>query len=216
MNGEYQEGKRLLLTVCGRKEPENWNATSDKSSLYTLKGALNALFARLGMSSLVQEGDLNAHDLLSDGYSVSILKNQVGSVGAVNKAVLKHFGVKQEVFVAELDWDVIIDSLKLTKTIYKELPKTFAVRRDFSLLLNNEVRFAQIKDVAKKVDKKLLQDVGLFDVYEGKNLPEGKKSYAVSFTFQDAENTLKDEQVDRIMDQIRQQLENQLGAELRS
>jgi len=216
INGEYQEGKRLLLTVCGRKEPENWNATNDKTSLYTLKGALNSLFARLGMSGLIQEDDLNSHDLLSDGYSVAILKNHVASVGSVNKAVLKHFGVKQEVFVAELDWDVVIDSLKLTKTIYKELPKAFAVRRDFSLLLNNDVRFAQIKEVAKKVDKKLLQEVGLFDVYEGKNLPDGKKSYAVSFLFQDAENTLKDEQVDRIMDQIRQQLETQLGAELRS
>jgi phenylalanyl-tRNA synthetase beta chain len=144
------------------------------------------------------------------------LKNSVGQIGSVNKATLKHFGVKQEVFVAELDWDIVLDSLKLTKTIYKELPKTFAVRRDFSLLLNTEVRFAQIRDIAKKVDKKLLQEVGLFDVYEGKNLPEGKKSYAVSFTFQDAENTLKDEQVDHVMEQIRGQLEAQLGAELRS
>ncbi len=216
VDGRYQEGKRLLLTVCGRREPENWNAGNDKSSLFTLKGALNALFSRLGMANLVQEGDLTAHDLLSDGYNLAILKNSVGQVGSIQKATLKHFGVKQEVFVAELDWDVVLDSLKLTKTIYKELPKTFAVRRDFSLLLNTEVRFAQIRDIAKKVDKKLLQEVGLFDVYEGKNLPEGKKSYAVSFTFQDAENTLKDEQVDRIMEQIRGQLETQLGAELRS
>ena len=107
------------------------------------------------------------------------------------------------------------DLLKLVKVQYKELPKTFEVRRDFSLLLDSTVRFAQIEQIARKADKKILQKVGLFDVYEGKNLPEGKKSYAVSFTFQDPEQTLKDTQVDGIMHSIRSELEKQLGAELR-
>jgi phenylalanyl-tRNA synthetase beta chain len=143
------------------------------------------------------------------------LKNSIGSIGWVNPAIRKHFGVKQDVFVADLDWDAILNSLKLTKVQYKELPKTFEVRRDYSLLLDQAVNFAAIEQLARKADKKILQQVNLFDVYEGKNLPEGKKSYAVSFTFQDQEQTLKDEQVDRIMETIRVSLEKELGAELR-
>ncbi|MEZ4890643.1 MAG: hypothetical protein R2779_08845 [Crocinitomicaceae bacterium] len=103
----------------------------------------------------------------------------------------------------------------MNKIVYKELPKTFAVRRDFSLLLDNAVTFASIEAIAKNAEKNLLKQVGLFDVYEGKNLPEGKKSYAVSFVFQDAEKTLQDAQLDAVMNKIRKQLEEQLGAELR-
>jgi phenylalanyl-tRNA synthetase beta chain len=99
---------------------------------------------------------------------------------------------------------------------YQEIPKTFAVRRDFSLLLNSDTAFGEIQKIAQSKEKKLLRDVHLFDVYEGDQLPHGKKSYAVSFTFQDAEKTLKDEQIDGIMLKIRQGLEQELGAELRS
>ena len=102
------------------------------------------------------------------------------------------------------------------KVKYTELPKTFAVRRDFSLLLNTSTTFVEIETIAKACDKKLLKEVGLFDVYEGKNLEEGKKSYAVSFIFQDAEQTLKDQQIDEVMDKIRAELEGKLEAQLRS
>lgn len=215
MDGNYTENKRLLLVMSGRKNEESWNASNDKVSLYTLKGVVNVVFERLGLSSLVNEEALENEALFADGYSLRILKNKVGNIGWINQGVKKHFGIKSDVFVADLDWDALIDSLKLSKVQYKELPKTFAVRRDFSLLLDSNVRFASIQEIAKKTDKKILQAVGLFDVYEGKNLPEGKKSYAVSFTFQDAEATLKDEQVDKIMEQIRLKLNEQLGAELR-
>ncbi|MNU99966.1 Phenylalanine--tRNA ligase beta subunit [compost metagenome] len=167
------------------------------------------------MISLLQEEGLQNQEILADGYQVRILKSTVGTIGWVNSKVKKYFGVKQDVFVADLDWDAILASLKLSKTQYKELPKTFEVRRDFSLLLDSKVRFSEIEQIARKADKKILQKVGLFDVYEGKNLQEGKKSYAVSFTFQDQEQTLKDSQVDGIMNTIRTELEKQLGAELR-
>ena len=127
----------------------------------------------------------------------------------------KHFGIKNDVFIADLDWDAIVNSLKFTKIKYTELPKTFAVRRDFSLLLDTKVNFSEIEEIARSADKKILKEVGLFDVYEGNNLEEGKKSYAVSFKFQDAEQTLKDQQVDAIMEKIRIQLESKLGAQLR-
>jgi len=213
---EYKENKRLLLLVTGRKSPETWNSSNDKTTFYTLKGIVTSLLDRLGLNQLVNEVALETTDLLQDGFSLTVLKQSIGSIGWINNASKKQFGIKNDVFVADLDWDALIDSLKLSKTQAKELPKTFAVRRDFSLLLDEHVMFSAIQEVARKVDKKILQQVGLFDVYEGKNLPEGKKSYAVSFTFQDAEQTLKDEQVDKIMDQIRNELASKLGAELRA
>jgi phenylalanyl-tRNA synthetase beta chain len=213
---EYKENKRLLLVVSGRKLPETWNSAADKTSFYTLKGIVISLLERLGLNQLVNEVTLESADLLQDGYSMTLLKKSIGSIGWVNAKTRKHFGVKNDVYVADLDWDALIDSLKLAKTQAKELPKTFAVRRDFSLLLDQQVTFAAIQEIARKVDMKILQQVGLFDVYEGKNLPDGKKSYAVSFTFQDAEQTLKDEQVDKIMNQIHSELVAKLGAELRA
>ena len=105
--------------------------------------------------------------------------------------------------------------MKMNKVKFTELPKTFAVRRDFSLLLDEKVSYSEIEDIANKADKKILKDINLFDVYEGDKLEEGKKSYAVSFTFQDAEKTLKDAQIDAIMNKIQSNLEKELGAQLR-
>jgi phenylalanyl-tRNA synthetase beta chain len=156
------------------------------------------------------------NSILQDGVQLSVLKKKVGEIGWVNNPMKKHFGIKNDVFVADLDWDAILDCLQYVKVKYTELPKTFAVRRDFSLLLNSGITFSEIETVAKACDKKILKDVGLFDVYEGKNLDEGKKSYAVSFTFQDPEQTLKDNQIDAIMEKIRVELESKLGATLRS
>ena len=109
----------------------------------------------------------------------------------------------------------LIESLKIVKINFRELPKTFATRRDFSLILDTKVTFSEIEDLASKTDKKILRSVGLFDVYEGKNMENGKKSYAVSFTFQDESQTLKDAQVDAIMGKIRSELESKLGAVIR-
>lgn len=210
----YSENRRLFIAISGRKNSENWNDSSETQSFYALKGLVNVIFDRLGLNTLIKESAVKKTDLL-DGIQLSILKSKVGEVGWISQKLKKYFGIKNDVFVADLDWDVIIQSLKMTKIQYKELPKTFAVRRDFSLLLDASVSFAQIEETAKTADKQLLQEVGLFDVYEGKNLPEGKKSYAVSFKFQDPEKTLKDQQIDGVMEKIRKGLEEKLGAELR-
>jgi phenylalanyl-tRNA synthetase beta chain len=153
---------------------------------------------------------------LQEGVQLSVLKKKVGEIGWINSGMKKHFGIKQDVFVADLDWDAILESLQYVKVKYAELPKTFAVRRDFSLLLDQRTTFAEIEALARNCDKKILKEVGLFDVYEGKNLEEGKKSYAVSFTFQDPEQTLKDNQIDAVMEKIRGELEGQLNATLRT
>lgn len=211
---QYSENKRLLIAVTGKKHTENWNDPSDAHTFYSLKGIVLAVFKRLGLDKFLKEKAIENHPLM-DGIQLSVLKTKVGQIGLISGALKKQFGIKHDVFIADLDWDVILASLKMNKIIYKELPKTFAVRRDFSLLLDTGVKYAQIEEIARNTDKNLLKEVGLFDVYEGKNLPEGKKSYAVSFTFQDAEKTLQDAQIDGIMNKIRKGLEEQLGAELR-
>ena len=123
--------------------------------------------------------------------------------------------LKPKCFYADLNWTEIVNHHFMNTIKFKTLPKTQFVRRDFSLLLDNSIKFSDIEAIAKKADRKLLKEVGLFDVYEGKNLEKGKKSYAVNFIFQDAENTLKDKVVDKIMDKIRQGLEQKLNAVLR-
>lgn len=210
----YNENKRLMIGISGSKETENWNSSNEQRSFYTAKGMAEAVLTRLGMDGLMKTKALK-NSLLQDGLQLFVLKNKVGEIGWVSPEFKKSFGLKNDVFVADLDWDGILDSLKFTKIKFTELPKTFAVRRDFSLLLDEKVQFAEIEEIAYASDRKLLQEVGLFDVYEGKNLDAGKKSYAVSFIFQDAEKTLKDKQVDQIMEKIRQSLESKLGAQLR-
>ncbi len=214
----YQENKRLMITLTGDKERENWNSTKDKNktktSYFTAKGIALTVFNRLGLGDMFKEKSLK-NSLFQDGIQLFILKDKVGEIGWVSEKMKKHFGIKQDVFVVDLDWDAVLESLKFTKIVYKEIPKTFAVRRDFSLLIDTQTNFSEIEEIARKCDNKLLKEVGLFDVYEGENLEAGKKSYAVSFKFQDTENTLKDQQIDVIMDKIRVQLETTLNAQLR-
>jgi phenylalanyl-tRNA synthetase beta chain len=210
----YTENKRLVIVLSGRRQEENWNTVAEQFTYYSLKGQVQSVMTRLGLSVFVKESPLKK-SLLEDGVQLHVLKHKVGEMGWIGNPLKKAFGIKNDVFVADLDWDALLSCLQYAKTKYTELPKTFAVRRDFSLLLDNAVTFGEIEEAARSCDRKLLKEVGLFDVYEGKNLEEGKKSYAVSFKFQDPELTLKDEQVDKIMERIRQELETKLGAQLR-
>lgn len=210
----YSENKRLVIALTGLKEAENWNSGKDKVSFYDLKGLALAVLSRLGLDEVLSEKALKK-SLLEDGQELFVLKNKIGEIGWLSAKQKKYFGVKNDVFVADFNWDAIIESLQFTKVKYTELPKTFAVRRDFSLLLDDKVTFADIETIASGCDRKILKEVGLFDVYEGDKLEAGKKSYAVSFKFQDKDNTLKDQQVDAVMDKIRKELESKLNAQLR-
>jgi phenylalanyl-tRNA synthetase beta chain len=211
----YFENNRLLIVLSGKRESEQWNVRPEENSFYTMKGLVTGLIEKLGFSDFLKEKSLKK-SLLVDGVNLFLLKKNVGAIGWVARSLRKEFGIKNDVFIADLDWDALTSALNLNKVKFKELPKTFEVRRDFSLLLNEEVAFGEINEIARNAERKLLQDVKLFDVYEGERLPEGKKSYAVSFHFQDPLETLKDKQVDKIMDKIQHQLESKLNAELRS
>jgi len=212
----YSENRRLLIAVTGLKSQENWNTSKENNtqSFYAIKAVANAVFDRLGMAELLKSKAVK-NSLLQDGLQLQVLKNRVGEIGWVSPKFKKHFGIKNDVFIADLDWDGILNSIQFTKIKFTELPKTFAVRRDFSLLIDDKITFAEIEEIARAADKKILKEVGLFDVYEGDKLEAGKKSYAVSFKFQDAEKTLKDQQVDVVMEKIRTSLESKLGAQLR-
>ena len=205
-----------MLVVTGRQESESWMTGNEKHSFYSLKLELNALMERFGLFSHVKEGALEEMvSLLADGVTLKLRNNDLASMGWVKQQVLQYFGIKQPVFTVEINWDLWMKSQEMNRIRFTELPKTFEVRRDFSLLLDNKNSFSEIERIAKSCEKKILKKVGLFDVYEGKNLPDGKKSYAVSFTFQDKEHTLKDELIDPVMQRIREKLESELGATLR-
>ena len=147
--------------------------------------------------------------------SFKIRKKKVVEIGNVGSIILKPFGIKQDVYYADLNWEAILEFLKDQNINYKEVSKYPEVRRDFALLLDENVTFDSILTIAKQSEKQLLKSVNLFDVYQGNNLPAGKKSYAVSFTLQDENKTLTDKQIDKIMNKLQQSFEKQLGAELR-
>lgn len=214
IEGNYIESKKLGMWICGANQPENWTTQQTKTNFHVLKGGVEAVLAKLGILKAPRTVELE-NDLFADGYGISIANKTVVQLGWVKPEILKTFGVKNTVFYAEFNWNLVIELAHLNKINFKPIPKTQFSRRDFSLLLDEPVRFSEIQTLAQKVDRKLLKEIGLFDVYEGKNLDKGKKSYAVSFIFQDDEKTLKDDQIDAIMAKIRTQLETELGAELR-
>jgi len=211
---DYTENKRLIIALTGRKETENWNNSNQTHDFYSLKGIVYSIFKRLGFLKFIQEKPMNSQ--IIDGVDIYFLNDKIGQMGKINMELRNSFGIKNDVFIADLNWEILLANLNKSRVVYKEIPKTFFVRRDFSLLIDKDIQYAQIEEIARKIDKKLLKEVGLFDVYEGKNIPQGKKSYAVSFVFQDSQQTLQDVQVDSIMNKIRLSLEQQLGAELRN
>ncbi len=213
-NNEFLENKRLSIFLTGMKEPEQWNSKQEEVSFFTLKGIVTAILDRLGLNGMATMKGLKK-SILEDGMQLYVQKDKIGEIGWTSTQLNKSLGLKQRVYVADLDWDMILSLDNRNKVLFKPLAKTFAMRRDFSLLLNKSVTFQEIEEVARKTERKLLKEVNLFDVYEGDKLPENKKSYAISFYFQDDEKTLKDDQIDKVMENIRVQLENQLKTELR-
>jgi len=212
---QVKENHKLSLTLVGRRYPENWSADSEKVGLQDLKGYIHSVFSLLHLNNQ----NINISDEIISDYEYGIVlkvnNDIIAQGGLVSGEHTKSFGIKNEVFFVEIDWSSIKELSGKHRIKYVPVPKFPQMRRDLSLLLDNQIQFGQIEELARKVDRKLLKDVNLFDVYEGKNLPKGKKSYAVSFTFQHADKTLTDKQVDKIMQKMIKELGSQLNAELR-
>jgi len=211
---DFIEESRLALWMTGNKQEESWNAKKEKVDFFHMKGLVEKILQKLGLNQGVSLTQTQT-DLLSEAIVYKIRKKKVVKLGMVRKSILKNFGIKQEVFYADINWDAIIEMLKNQKTTYKQVSKFPAVRRDLALLLDENVAFAELEAIALRTDKNLLKEVKLFDVYQGDKLPSGKKSYALSFVFRDEEKTLTDKVVDKVILKIFKSLEHHLKAELR-
>jgi phenylalanyl-tRNA synthetase beta chain len=209
----YTENKHLTLLITGERTIDSWNTENKTSDFFYLKGIIEGIFSRLGVSKL-KSSPLKS-DLLSEGMILSLGKNKLVEFGIVKRNTAKKIGVSQQVLFADFNWDNIIEIAKFNKIKFNAISKYPEVKRDFALLLDEKTTFNEIHQISKQSEKKLLKNISLFDVYQGDKLPSGKKSYAVSFTLEDKEKTLTDKQIDKIMKKLQNSFEKQLGAELR-
>ena len=212
----YSEEPHLALWLTGNKTAQSWVQKEEKVSFYTLNAYVNNVLRRLGVNIANCTLEPLDSELCSDGMLIKAPNGkQIGYMGIVNNKLLKAFDIDNPVYFADLDWNMLLRLNKQYKPVINDLPKFPEVKRDFALLVDQSVKFADLAKAALATEKKLLKAVNLFDVYEGKNLEPGKKSYALSFILQDAENTLKDKQIEAIMAKLQKVFEDKFDAKLR-
>lgn len=214
LDGEgYKETQHLVFAMAGKNEPEQWNSKKDAVNFYHLKAAVDTFIRRLKIEGVQIQDTSSAHF----AYGLDYMKGQkcLVSFGAVAQNDLKKADVEGQVFFADFDWDVLMKIIRKNSIQYKEVSKFPAVRRDLSLLIDENVSFDKLHLVAQKTERKLLKAINVFDVYKGNKIPEGKKSYALSFILQDEEKTLNDKQIDAIVQKLIVNFEKELGAEVR-
>ena len=211
---KFIESTILSIILTGNQNNETWKVASVKEDYFRLKGALELLFSKLGITPTTQE--LSDKEIVSSGLQYVLNTKNIAFLGTVNTAILKAFDINNEVFYAQIVLDDIYKTVANHKVEYTEVSKFPEVRRDLALLIDEKITFEQIVQVAKKSEKSLLKDINLFDVYQGKNLEAGKKSYAVSFTLLDSQATLNDKQIEKVMNKLIKAYEDELGATLRS
>jgi len=211
----YREEEHLGLFVTGSKENENWAEKEKATSFFSIKMYAENILKRLGFSTEQMQISETENELFSEGLSYSFNNKTLLNLGIVAKKWLKKFDIENPVYYADFNWDGVLIHHKRHKVIFEELPKFPAVRRDLALLIDKAVKFEQIKETAYKVERKILREVDLFDVYEGKGVPEGKKSYAVSFILRDDKGTLNDKLIEKTMQKLVDTFNRELGAQLR-
>ncbi|MEC4115916.1 phenylalanine--tRNA ligase subunit beta [Myroides phaeus] len=212
MLNSYEEYKRLAVFATGNITKASWNSTQKPIDFFEFKAYINAIVARLGLTKTTTQPVES--DIFSEGISYYLGKDLIVEFGILKKGILKEFDIKQEVFYAEFNWDNTIKMLS-AKIKFTDINKYPSVKRDYALLINENVTFGEIFNIVKQVDKNIIKDVTLFDVYQGDKIEDGKKSYAISILMEDSSKTLTDSQVEKIMGKIQYQLENNVGAQLR-
>ena len=212
---KYEESYRIGITVTGLSTQLSWNSKAETSSFFTLRAIVERLLKRFGIDIYALQSESLECDLYADAIVFKQGPKEVLRMGVVSPIVRKRFDIKQEVYFAEIDFDQLIKMTKKAKVQFKELSKFPEVKRDLALLVNKNVTFSQLRSIAFATEKKLLKSVSLFDVYEGDKLPEGKKSYALSFILEDKAQTLTDKQIERTMANLQAQMEQKAGAEVR-
>lgn len=212
----YTEEMHLGMWITGKRVEGSWTHPDEQSSFYELKGYVLNIVKRLGVNPGIMVCEHSDNNVFGKAL---VLKTRAGKVlcemGTVCHKILKKMDIAQDVFYADLNWDNLMRAIKKNETLYHDISKFPSVSRDLALLIDKSVQFEQIEQIARQTEKKLLKSVELFDVYEGKNLPAGKKSYAVNFILQDESKTLTDKQIDAIMTKLINNIKQKLGAELR-
>ena len=210
----YKESEHLTLLITGNRNSDSWtSANTKRSDFYYLKSVVVQILERLGIEGYSSETAVPP--IFSEGLLLQVDTTPLVRLGIVDSTSLKKFEIKQEVLFADFNWAALSKLAGDKKIVYKKIPKFPAVKRDFALLINQEITFKEVEHIAYQTEKKLLKNISLFDVYTGDKLPKGKKSYAVSYTLQDEGKTLTDKQIDKIMNKLKGAYEKQLGAELR-
>lgn len=213
---EYDEDYRLGMWICGQRVENSWAHADEDFSVYELKAHVENILKRIGLDHKKVVWTKISDDIFASGLSLTTASGkQLGVLGVVESGLLKMLDIENEVYFAEFSWNALMHEIRKAKVVISDISKFPEVKRDLALLLDKTVAFDVIEKIAKESERKLLKRISLFDVYEGKNLPEGKKSYAVSFYLQDENKTLTDKQIDTIMKKIQTNLEQQLGAQLR-
>jgi phenylalanyl-tRNA synthetase beta chain len=213
----YSEEMHLGLWITGNKTYQSWVRNEEKSTFFELKAYVENSFRRLGiLLRKLQQKTISESDWLAEGFVYTTKKEMpLAIIGSVSSSIRKVFDINAEVFMADIYWDNVMREAARTSVAFSDISKFPEVKRDLALLIDYSVQFAEIEKIAYETEKKLLRKVQLFDVYEGKNLPEGKKSYAISFTLQDPTKTLTDKQIDDIMQRLVNQYQDKIGAKLR-
>jgi phenylalanyl-tRNA synthetase beta chain len=212
LSAGYEEPKHLSLFITGNKRAESWTNLQKPTDFFLFKGYVQAVLSRFGIDKA--QSQPTTSDVFSEGIALFLGNQKLVDFGSVKKSIAKSFDIKQEVFYADFNWNTLL-RLADRKIKFTEIPKYPEVRRDLALLVDDSVAFESIYKIAQQTEKLLLKKIDLFDVYQGGNLPEGKKSYAVSFTIQDATKTLTDVQIDKIMSKLKYNFETELQAVLR-
>ncbi len=211
----YFEEKHLTLFASGRVQPENWNPKDNRADFYYMKSLVSSILKKLG----INENKLETTEVTAGNFRYALQltsgKKILAQIGSVHKDLMKMTGVKNEVFVADMNWDVAIQLIPHQDVQYVPVPKFPSVRRDLAMVVDKSLRFGDLKKLAFQTERKLLKAVGIFDIYEGDKVPEGKKSYALSFILQDENKTLTDKVIDKSMRRLQQAFEKELGAMLR-
>jgi len=210
----YAEHASLGILITGKWNPERWNSNSENTGYHHVHGVVQALLKRMGINAKLHE--LSDKGTFIYGMEYCTAKGDLlANFGSVNRNILEAFDIDQEVFFADIDWDRVME-LSATNTLeVRDLERYPSVRRDLALLVDRTVRYAQLEELAYQTERKLLKEVDLFDIYEGKGVPEGKRSYALSFILQDEKSTLNDKLIDKTMNRLQQCFEKEVGAELR-
>ncbi|HOK50795.1 MAG TPA: phenylalanine--tRNA ligase subunit beta [Bacteroidales bacterium] len=212
---KYHEHARLGLFMTGLVEEPNWITPKTNSNIYFLKAYTEQVLRKAGINLDKLKLSSTQHPLFSLAFQYTLMGKTIGVLGIVKKQILQQFDISQEVLAAELDWEQILEWTTRRKVQFKELPKFPEVRRDLSMVLDMQVTYQQLEELAEKVEPLLIKKINLFDVYQGDKIEKGKKSYAISFTLQSEEKTLTDEEIDRVMQKLMEAYEKELGAKIR-